>query len=137
MAKPPEMPPDWPPMELDDILARVKKERHWTVAEAREAKLWYRRFLWLSYQSRGRPISAISAKSDYLWHGHIVFTRRYRDDCERVFHQFLDHTPGTGRSQRLTGLQLKRARALYVKAFGSAPRDIEMPCYSSPIGPHH
>jgi hypothetical protein len=137
MAKPPEMPPDWPPMKLDDILARVRREHRWTVAQAREAKLWYRRFLWLSYQSNFRRSYAISKKSDELWHGHIVFTRRYRDDCDRVFHRYLDHTPGTGGSPKLRGLQLKRAKAPYETAFDSAPPDIEMPCYMSPIGPHH
>jgi hypothetical protein len=136
MAKPPEMPPDWPPIQLDDILARVRKERHWSAAEAREAKLWYRRFLWLSLGSERRRIDAISKKADYLWHGHILFTERYRKDCEGVFQRFLDHTPSTGGPQKLTGVGLKRAKALYEKAFGSAPPDIERPCYTPPPRPH-
>jgi hypothetical protein len=131
---PNEMPPDWPPMKLDDILARVKKEQRWSAAEAREAKLWYRRFLWLSYQSNFRRTYAISQKADELWHGHIVFTRRYREDCDRVFHRYLDHTPSTGASPKLTGLALKRAKAPYEAAFASAPFDIWWPCYLHPGG---
>jgi len=122
--------PKPPRVKLEDILDRVQKERGWSETEAREAELWYLRFLALSHQRGNRPTFGISEKSDYLWHAHILLTRRYRADCQRIFGAYLDHTPTPGGRPRVSSTRLTAARRLYIKTFGAAPADLTDACYT-------
>lgn len=65
-------------------------EQEWDIAE-RE----YRRFLslkcWYPEQSLV-PSKAI----DKIWHAHILDTRAYREDCNKMFGCFMDHYPYFG-----------------------------------------
>ena len=78
---------------LADILVRAGTRAGWTPAQYRLAEKWYRGYLWLSYLHGKRPLFGIVAEADELWHAHIVYTKRYRRDCQRVFGEFLDHNP--------------------------------------------
>ena len=127
----PEPPPPTklPPLRLEDILDVATKDCHWTPAQAREADLWYRRFLLLSLQRGGRPVYGISEKSDCLWHAHIAYTKRYRADCQRIFGAYLDHTPTHGGTKTFRAKKLAAAKALYMKTFGAIPPDMAIACY--------
>lgn len=118
-------------LKLGDLVEKVGRDFGWSASQASEAELWYRRFLALAYSRSRRPIYAISEKSDDLWHEHILATKRYRADCQRIFKQYLDHTPVAGGRTRLGGTRLERARALYEKAFGSFPADLSEACYTA------
>jgi hypothetical protein len=83
-------------IDLADILARASKREGWTSGQERLAEKWYRGYLWISYLHGKRPVFAIVAEADELWHAHIVYTKRYRRDCQRVFGEFLDHNPVHG-----------------------------------------
>lgn len=38
---------------------------------------------------------------DQLWHHHILFTKKYAEDCEKIAGTFVHHTPGkTGNAPR-------------------------------------
>ena len=38
--------------------------------------------------------AAFSRSVDEVWHEHILWTQKYRQDCERIFEgRFLDHVP--------------------------------------------
>jgi hypothetical protein len=124
------LPPSISRLKLDDLVERLGNDRGWSATEARDAELWYRRFLALSYSRSRRPIYAISELSDDLWHEHILATKRYRADCQRIFKQYLDHTPVAGGRTRLGGTRLERAQVMYEKAFGSAPMDLSEACYT-------
>ncbi len=128
MAKRPTR-PDLSRLNLKAIVARVQNERGWSDTQAREAELWYRRFLQLSYDRGPEPFYAISENADHVWHGHILFTRKYREDCARIFGGYLDHTPAAAGPDTLTELRQKRAAALYMKTFGAVPPDLKVPCY--------
>lgn len=45
-----------------------------------------------------------------LWHIHILDTRAYRSDCERLLQRFLDHLPGLGLYGLADQQQLHAAR---------------------------
>ena len=67
----------------------------WDESTALEAELHYRQFLEINLmRTVERPVP--SRLADQFWHAHILDTRRYREDCERVFGYFLDHAPGFG-----------------------------------------
>jgi hypothetical protein len=114
--------------DLRGILARARKECRWTEDEAEYAKLWYTRFLEMSWQNKGKPVYYISRKGDCLWHAHILYSRRYRAYCDKVFGQYLDHTPTNPRFMPAPKLR-KRANVMYKLTYGGLPPDAATCCY--------
>jgi hypothetical protein len=55
----------------------------------------YRRFLTLHLRHPGRMLVP-SALIDLVWHYHILDTRKYAEDCDRIFGYFLHHDPYFG-----------------------------------------
>ena len=62
---------------------------------------------------------------DKFWHAHILDTRKYIEDCERVFGCYLHHFPYFGMRGADDAAALARAgertRALYEEEFGAKP----------------
>lgn len=50
-------------------------------------------FLWRKYPSKALPPPR---QVDDFWHGHILHTQRYHDDCIAIFGQYLHHYPYFG-----------------------------------------
>jgi hypothetical protein len=62
-------------------------------AEVRDlVELWYRRFLFLCSQHRDRELVPTLA-IDEFWHMHILHTKKYVTDCQRLFGAYFHHTP--------------------------------------------
>lgn len=64
---------------------------------------------------------------DEMWHRHILDTRAYADDCERIFGGFMHHFPyfglrGEEDAQALVDAYDNTLR-LYCDAFGDPPTD--------------
>jgi len=63
---------------------------------------------------------------DQFWHQHILDTRAYRDDCQRLFGFFYDHYPYFGLNGPDDAANLESAYAttlnLYELNFGEPPR---------------
>jgi hypothetical protein len=55
----------------------------------------YRRFLTLHLHYPERTLVP-SALIDLVWHYHILDTRKYAEDCDRIFGYFLHHDPYFG-----------------------------------------
>src|SRR5882672_8892843 len=55
----------------------------------------YRRFLTLHLRYPDRTLVP-SALLDLVWHYHILDTRKYMEDCERIFGYYLHHDPYFG-----------------------------------------
>jgi hypothetical protein len=64
---------------------------------------------------------------DELWHAHILDTRAYRIDCERIFGFFYDHFPYFGMRDERDAEDLRgaydRTLELYALNFGDPPID--------------
>ncbi|WP_417788161.1 hypothetical protein [Stutzerimonas xanthomarina] len=60
-----------------------------------ETALEYRRFLSLK-KCYPNQLLMPSGAAWQLWQAHILDTRRYRSDCERMFGRFIDHFPYLG-----------------------------------------
>jgi hypothetical protein len=57
----------------------------------------YRHFLYLVYWNRRLEQTLMivpTKRADALWHAHILHTRSYREMCQSIFGQFIDHNPG-------------------------------------------
>ncbi len=52
-----------------------------------------RQYFQICLNARGRFVSMPSQVVDDLWHGFILFTRHYREFCNKAFGRFLHHTP--------------------------------------------
>ena len=67
---------------------------------------------------------APSKDVDKFWHGHILDTLKYAEDCERVFGYFLHHFPYFGMRGEDDAADLRAAaanmRAIYEREFGES-----------------
>jgi hypothetical protein len=93
----------------------------WTQVFADLAEERYRRFLTLLYLNRDGSIVP-TQDVDNFWHQHILDTRAYAADCERVFGEFIHHFPyfgmrGDADAQNLLS-SFEATKAVYADAFG-------------------
>ena len=56
----------------------------------------YRKFLALKRLEPDKTRVVPSCDVDEVWHLHILNTRRYAEDCERIFGFYLHHDPSFG-----------------------------------------
>ena len=115
-------------IDLDRIVRQVAAKHRWTPERTREAELWYRNFLYLRSQ-HPEPVAMIVKDADTVWHAHILHTRKYADDCDRVFGELLHHEP-VDQSLSAEELEQHRGRAaeLYRQASGKLPRQLQIIC---------
>ncbi len=82
-------------LDLSRVMIKARELMKLTNEQADVLELWYRRHLWLCYKYPGKgnvPVSAV----DEVWHCHILFTRAYMADCDRIFGRYLHHNPHVG-----------------------------------------
>lgn len=85
--------------EID--LSRISKKLQyddpdlWTDERIAEAEEAYRRFLALNLLYPSQTLAVNRLLDDY-WHTHILDTRKYAEDCERLFGSLLHHHPYFG-----------------------------------------
>jgi hypothetical protein len=105
-------------VDLSTVGIRLR-EKHpsWNDQRVGNALLEYRRFLSLCKAYPSRKISP-SLDVDEVWHLHILDTRKYPGDCEKLFGHFLHHEACIG--ERDTANLLETA-ALYEQLFGVNP----------------
>lgn len=102
-----------------NFLARLARDRGWTLMQARTAVEAYRRFCFLATVSSS-PMTPSEAV-DEVWHQHLIYSRDYWDIwCGQVLRKPLHHdpTPGGPEAQRLYRMQYARTLALHERFFG-------------------
>jgi len=72
-----------------------QQHRNWTIESLEQAERGYRQFLKLAAKYPDTP-AVPSELVDAFWHAHILDTRRYADDCVRIFGHILHHDPYVG-----------------------------------------
>lgn len=85
-------------LNLDMVKMKLEDSKEgpgWSSEKTSQIETWYKRFLILNAKY---PESSIvpSHDIDVFWHQHILDTRAYAADCERVFGSFLHHFPYLG-----------------------------------------
>lgn len=98
-----------------------------TREQADATEKWYKRFLILVIENPGRHIVP-HKMIDRFWHTHILDTRKYGDDCQRLFGATLHHFPFFGMRDDNDFAHLEAAgnetRDLYVERFGQTLHDL-------------
>ena len=91
----------------------------WTSEHTERIELGYRRFLVLRARFPQAQI-APTRDIDAFWHAHILDTRKYAADCERIFGEFVHHYPYLGLLGDQDKLDLAAATLcqLFVSEFG-------------------
>jgi hypothetical protein len=110
-------------LDLDPIklkLMDTEEGQGWSREYADEMELGYKRFLTL-LATHPEETLAPSKDVDKFWHGHILDTLKYAEDCDRVFGYFLHHFPYFGMRGAEDAENLARAaektRRLYEQEF--------------------
>src|SRR5882672_4401302 len=111
-------------LDLDCIKLKLMdhEEGHgWSREYADQMEIAYRRFLALMSKFPEETI-APTKDIDKFWHGHILDTMKYAEDCERVFGYFLHHFPYFGMRGAEDAAQQAQAdkdmHRLYEQEFG-------------------
>lgn len=84
-------------IDLSPIKFRISKDRklNWTKEKIDFVEQQYRQFLtlWKIYPLEDLPPSE---DVDEFWHAHILDTRKYFQDCEKIFGAYRHHFPYFG-----------------------------------------
>jgi len=111
-------------LDLDPIKFKLmdpEEGQGWSRAYADRLEVAYRGFLTLLVTHPGETLAPCK-DVDNFWHGHILDTLKYAEDCDRVFGCFLHHFPYFGMRGDEDAANLARAaettRRLYREQFG-------------------
>ncbi|MCS6978027.1 MAG: glycine-rich domain-containing protein-like [Gemmatales bacterium] len=110
-------------VDLGPVLLKLKSEGellHGEPIDPDAAELAYRRFLTLHKRYPNRTLVP-SALIDLVWHYHILDTRKYAEDCNRIFGYFLHHDPYFGideETREQNRLAWADTQALWEEEFG-------------------
>jgi hypothetical protein len=112
-------------LDLDPIklkLMDLEEGQGWSCEYADRMELAYKRFLTLLVTHPEETLAPCK-DVDKFWHGHILDTLKYADDCDRVFGRFLHHFPYFGMRGAEDAANLAKAaentRRLYRQEFGT------------------
>ena len=124
-------------LDLDPIKLKLmdrEEGQGWSREYVDKMETAYKRFLTLLVKYPEETI-APSKDVDKFWHGHILDTMKYADDCDRVFGYFLHHFPYFGMRGEEDAANLAQAgeamSRLYEKEFGEG-----LPVRSAYCGTH-
>src|SRR5258706_640622 len=111
-------------LDLDPIKLKLMNPEEgygWSREYADSMEVAYKRFLTLSVTHPEETL-APSKDVDRFWHGHILDTLKYAEDCQKVFGYFLHHFPYFGMRGAEDAANLAKAgdttRRLYQQEFG-------------------
>src|SRR5258708_13957675 len=111
-------------LDLEPIkfkLMDTEEGQGWPREYVEQMAIAYKRFLTLSVKYPEETI-APSKDVDKFWHGHILDTMKYAEDCQNVFGYFLHHFPYFGMRGEEDAANLAEAgrttKRLYEKEFG-------------------
>src|SRR6266581_4275343 len=111
-------------LDLDPIKFKLmdpEEGQGWSREYVNQMAIAYKRFLTLSVKYPEETI-APSKDVDKFWHGHILDTMKYAEDCQNVFGYFLHHFPYFGMRGEEDAANLAEAgrttQRLYEQEFG-------------------
>ena len=116
-------------LDLSPIRFKLQHEVHgsaWSEDKTKQAEALYKGYLalLLAYRSQA-VVLAPPQLADEFWHQHILDTRKYFRDCERLFGQYLHHFPYFGmrseKDEKELNVSGELTHKLLRKHFGGHP----------------
>lgn len=124
-------------IDLSPIFFKMQCEGEMLNGEAinfEVAERTYLRFLTLHLIHPKRTIVP-NELIDLVWHYHILDTRKYAEDCERIFGYYLHHDPyfgiGSNESYEANQRAWKETQVLWAAEFGEPLLGAANPCAST------
>jgi len=117
-------------LDLDPIKLKLmdpEEGQGWSREYTDRMEVAYKRYLTLLAKFPDETI-APTKDVDKFWHGHILDTMKYAEDCENMFGYFLHHFPYFGMRGEQDAADLhaasERMHEIYVREFGQEmPKD--------------
>lgn len=111
-------------LDFTMLRRKLEEEHGWTKEHLNEVEDLYRKFLALNLLYPERKICPTGPIDDF-WHAHILDTRAYAEDCDRLFGRFLHHFPYFGmrgpEDRQALESTFTESRELFVTHFGVDP----------------
>jgi hypothetical protein len=104
-------------LDLSMIANAMVAKLGWLPSEVKECCLLYKNYLYLKYKYP-HEILAPSDDIDEFWHNHILDTKKYRADCEKIFGNYLDHCPYLDMKAKDSAEFFAKTQELHAKEFG-------------------
>ena len=116
--------------QLDLEMIKMKIQNNddgikWTLEQCEDAEIEYKRYLTLCRHFPHPHYSVVPNKiMDTMWHYHILDTRAYVRDSEKIFDGYFHHFPYFGLRGEEDAIRLKetfeKTKVLYEKYFGES-----------------
>lgn len=94
----------------------------WRKKDVEQTCVQYRNFLYLNRKYPQYGLLPPSEDIDEFWHYHILDTKKYSDDCQKIFGEYWHHYPYLVLDKNLDQKQLEISfeltQTLYQKEFG-------------------
>ena len=109
-------------LDFSMIINKLVKHGGWNKKHAERLADVYKKFLFLNKKYGHLYQLPPSEEIDEFWHNHILDTKKYRADCDKVFGEYRDHYPyfGIDGSSDFNDLEnaFKNLQDLYLAEFG-------------------
>jgi hypothetical protein len=117
-------------INLAPLRGKLAEEKGWSDADLDQLERQYKRYLNLKMRHPEEDLVPTQF-IDEMWHAHILDTRAYAEDCQRVFGCFLHHYPylGVGGEQEKAKLDdaFTRTSTLWRAAYGEDYQQLLLP----------
>lgn len=80
-------------IDLEQVKLKIMKRLGWDRGRVEQAAWSYVQFLHQFVGDKSVKARPPSDDLDEVWHQHILYTRKYAEDCKRFLGFFLHHTP--------------------------------------------
>jgi hypothetical protein len=89
-------------IDFNPIVKRMVKANHWSHAETLEGLKQYKNFLFLKRKYHEKYTIPPSIDIDEFWHNHVLHTKKYTEDCNVIFGNYLHHHPHHGENDEFS-----------------------------------
>ena len=105
---------------IDAMCAESYPLPRWTREDATHCCKIYKNYLWL-IKIHPNATLVPTREIDEFWHNHILYTKRYTDDCQQIFGYYLHHNP-LSPNEDTTKLirEFSLTKQLYLETFNEA-----------------
>jgi len=83
-------------LDLEPIKFKLIAEHDWKLELADKVEKQYKQYLFLTETAETEDGIPPTKLIDEFWHQHILDTKKYAEDCERIFGRFIHHFPYFG-----------------------------------------
>lgn len=103
---------------IDTMCASHYPLPRWTREDAEKCCQLYKNFLYLQKKHAGEVLVP-TREIDEFWHNHILYTKKYFEDCQSIFGYYLHHMPASPKEEMVQLAEdFLRTKQYYLAEFG-------------------